>query len=79
MLIIDMKTINELYEKFGGSGAVARAIRVKPSAASEMRRRKSIPVRYWPLLIEQAAMAGMLLDNDMLVQMHVAQIADAAA
>ncbi len=36
---------------FGGSGKVALALGVKPSAASEMRRRKSIPVKYWPRLI----------------------------
>lgn len=74
-----MKTINELYEKFGGSGAVAKAIRVKPSAASEMRRRKSIPVRYWPLLIEQAVEVGVKLDNDMLVDLHIQPATEAAA
>ncbi len=68
-----MKTINELYKSFGGSGAVAKAIRVKPSAASEMRRRASIPVKYWPLLIERAVESGMHLDNDMLVQLHIKQ------
>lgn len=66
-----MKTINELYEKLGGSGAVAKAIHVKPSAASEMRRRKSIPVKYWPCLIEQAAASGFPLTNDILVHLHV--------
>lgn len=71
MLTVGMKTINELYEKFGGSGAVAKAIQVKPSAASEMRRRKSIPVKYWPSLIEQATASGLSLTNDILVRLHI--------
>lgn len=71
MLIGFMKTINDLYDTFGGSGAVAKVIRVKPSAASEMRRRKSIPVKYWPYLLKEATATGLNLTNDILVRLHV--------
>lgn len=46
-----METVEHIFVAFGGSGKVALALGVKPSAASEMRRRKSIPVKYWPRLI----------------------------
>nr|DAE48911.1 MAG TPA: hypothetical protein [Caudoviricetes sp.] len=36
-----------------------------------MRRRKSIPVRYWPRLIGVAFEKDIVLTNDMLVNMHV--------
>ncbi|MER8925816.1 hypothetical protein NKJ51_12525 [Mesorhizobium sp. M0134] len=47
-------------------------IDVKHSAASEMRRRQSIPVRYWPQLIAGAKTAGVEIDSDLLVKVHVA-------
>lgn len=47
----DVDPIRKLFEDFGGTTAMARAMGVKQSAASEMKRRKSIPVRYWANLI----------------------------
>ncbi|WP_420703535.1 carph-isopro domain-containing protein [Brucella intermedia] len=66
-----MEHVDDIFEKFGGTMAFARAIEIKPSAASEMRRRKSIPVRYWPRLIGVAFEKDIVLTNDMLVNMHV--------
>lgn len=46
-----MKDIPTLFDDLGGSGKVADLLDVKPSAASEMKRRKSIPVKYWPKFV----------------------------
>ncbi|WP_352824520.1 carph-isopro domain-containing protein [Mesorhizobium sp. M0134] len=67
-----MQNVGDIFTKLGGTGAVARMIDVKHSAASEMRRRQSIPVRYWPQLIAGAKTAGVEIDSDLLVKVHVA-------
>ena len=66
-----MQNVDDIFTALGGSGSVARILDVKPSAASEMRRRGSIPVRYWPRLIEGAEALGVSIDSDMLVQLHI--------
>lgn len=68
-----MQNVSDIFTKLGGTGAVARMIDVKHSAASEMRRRQSIPVRYWPQLIAGATSAGVELDSDLLVKIHVSE------
>lgn len=79
VLIADMDSVDAIFEKLGGTTAVARAIDVKPSAASEMRRRASIPVRYWPRLIAAAAGEGIIITNDELVAIHAAPATGEAA
>ena len=49
--ITPMMDIGRIFDALGGSGKVATALGIKPSAASEMKRRGSIPVRYWPKLL----------------------------
>lgn len=67
-----MNTFGDIFEKLGGTGAVARAIEVGHSTASEMRRRKSIPVKYWPALIAfSKTVENAELDTDMLVRLHI--------
>jgi hypothetical protein len=66
-----MQNVDDIFTKLGGTGAVARIIDVKHSAASEMRRRGSIPVRYWPQLIDGAAALDVAIDSDLLVRVHV--------
>lgn len=46
-----MTDLDTIFKDLGGTGKVAEFLGVKPSAASEMRRRKSVPVRYWPKLV----------------------------
>lgn len=67
-----MQNVGDIFTLMGGTGAVARILDIKHSTASEMRRRGSIPVRYWPALIEGAAAIGADLDSDILVKAHVA-------
>lgn len=49
---------DDIFKAFSKVANVARALRVKQSTASEMKRRKSIPVEYWPALVEAAAEIG---------------------
>lgn len=65
-----MNSVDDIFKQFGGTGAVARALEVKPSAASEMRRRSSIPVRYWHRLIEAAENKHLPLDSEALIRLH---------
>ena len=66
-----METIDDVFEAFGGTRKTADALSVKPSTASEMRRRASIPVKYWPQLIQAAKVNHIRgLSNDSLVRLH---------
>ncbi len=73
-----MNTIEDIFIRLGGTGALARTIGVKHSAASEMRRRKSIPVKYWPSLVDGAKNVCVDIDNDTLVRLHIEQSERAA-
>lgn len=66
-----MQTVHDIFEALGGTGAVAKVIGVKHSAASEMRRRQSIPVKYWPALMAKASEERIPIDSDVLVCVHV--------
>jgi hypothetical protein len=67
-----MNTIDEIFAGFSGTSAFAVALGLNLSTASEMRRRSSIPVRYWPKLVEAARERGLDgITFDSLVAMHV--------
>lgn len=71
-----MEDIASLFETVGGSGQMAALLGVKPSAASEMKRRGSIPVKYWPQLVSGFRDRGIEgLDYDALVKIHATQAA----
>jgi hypothetical protein len=70
-----MQSISAILDALGGNAAVARGIDAKPSAISEMRRRRSIPVQYWPSLVRFAASQGIELTNDDLVAAHTERAA----
>jgi hypothetical protein len=72
-------TVDELFARFGGSAAVARAIGKGPSTASEMKRRNSIPVEYWPALIESETGRQIGLRSDDLMRVNLAGRSEAAA
>jgi hypothetical protein len=68
-----MNTVDDVFSGFGGPTAFGRAIGVKPSAASEMKRRASIPVVYWEKLVEAARQRGIQISYDRLVSIHTNQ------
>lgn len=50
--------IPSVFAAFGSNVKLASALRVGPSAVSEMKRRNNIPVEYWPSLVEAAREIG---------------------
>lgn len=52
-------SVPDLINRFGGNAAFAAVIGKAPSTASEMKRRGSIPVDYWPAVISAAADKGI--------------------
>lgn len=64
-------TIAALFGLLGGTGAAARAMGVRQSTASEMKRRGSIPVAYWRTLIRAAGERHFILDEALLVSLHL--------
>jgi hypothetical protein len=64
-------TIHGLFDALGGPAEVARIIGRGGSTASEMKRRASIPVDYWPALIESARGKEIGLTSDDLVRLHI--------
>lgn len=71
-----MRNVPSLFDDIGGPGKVAEILGIKPSTASEMKRRKSIPVRYWPRLVDACQSAGIVgVDYNQLVAMHSGEAA----
>jgi hypothetical protein len=76
----NMKDVGAIIDAFGGNAAMARIIEKGASTVSEMRRRGSIPIEYWPALVKAAADADIAardkrevfeLTNDVLVEAHL--------
>lgn len=66
-----MNTVLDIFERIGSPGAFAAMVGVKYSAATEMKRRRSIPVQYWPALVEGCRQGGIEgVDFDLLVALH---------
>ena len=67
----DLTPIEQLFDDLGGTSAVARIISVGQSTASEMKRRRSIPVEYWPAIVGSDRGREKAITNDRLVAAHV--------
>ncbi len=66
-----MQNVPELFEKFGGPTKVAQILGVGFTTASEMKRRGSIPVRYWPMLVDACRDRGIKgVTYETLVKLH---------
>jgi hypothetical protein len=70
VFLANMRTVSDIIEALGGSASIARELGLKASAVSEMKRRQSIPVKYWPGLIRLSQGRGAVLDADALVVAH---------
>lgn len=69
-----MNRVSDLIDRLGGNASVARDLGLKPSAVSEMKRRNSIPPKYWAALIEIGRSRGVEgVSADRLVAIHSAQ------
>lgn len=66
-----METIADLFFTFGGPARVGQAIGVSTEHAAAMKRRGSIPVDYWPSLIECAKARRIRgVTAELLMQLH---------
>lgn len=66
-----MHSVSTLFQQLGGPTKVARILGVGFTTASEMKRRKSIPVKYWPLLVAACQSEGVEgVDYEQLVAIH---------
>lgn len=74
-----MQTVSQIFDAVGGPSAVARLLGVGNSTASEMKRRGSIPVDYWPTLVAAARERGIEgLTYESLALMHAKRKASAS-
>lgn len=71
-----LRTVEDIFVAIGGTTATALALGIKQSTASEMRRRGSIPVKYWKTLVEAAGNRGLALDYQALVDAHGVEAAE---
>jgi hypothetical protein len=62
-----MSSVTTIFEVLGGPTKAARLLDVGISTASEMKRRGSIPVKYWPKLVK----ADVGITYDQLVAAHL--------
>ncbi len=65
-----MDSIESLFAQLGGPSEVGRIIGKSTEHAAAMKRRKSIPVRYWSKLMLAAQQNGVDLDADRLTKLH---------
>jgi hypothetical protein len=65
-----MNTIDELFDAIGGVAEVGRVIGKRTEHASVIKRRGSVPVRYWPALMAAAEEKGIALSYEHLVAIH---------
>jgi len=73
-----MNSVANLIDSFGGNSRFAEIIGKGPSTVSEMKRRRSIPVDYWPAIIAAAPGHGVEgLDSEFLMKIHVGSPASA--
>ena len=85
---VSMKTVRNIFEALGGVAAVGRIIGKGSSTVSEMCRRNSVGVDYWPALIaaapneelaERDRRKPFVLSNDMLAAAHHVDLRENAA
>lgn len=77
-----MKSAREIIDALGGPtqfGRLCGFTRNPASRGSDMRQRSSIPVIYWPRIVEAARARGLQIDNDVLVEVHARATAEASA
>jgi hypothetical protein len=66
-----MDTVSDIFDEIGGPGKVAEWLDVKPSTASEMKRRQSIPAWHWQKLVDACREHGVRgINFDLLVALH---------
>ena len=73
-----METVPDIFEHLGGASRVARILGVGQSTASEMKRRGSIPVRWWPTLLASDEAREIGVTEGLLIRIHAQQANEAS-
>lgn len=76
-----MLTVAEIVDKLGGPtkfGEICGFTVNQASRGSDIRRRGSIPVDYWPKIVEVALERGLPITYETLVEAHTMAPAEAA-
>lgn len=61
-------TIEAIFEQFGGPSAIGRVIGMSRFATSAMLHNRTIPIKYWGMLINSATGRSIGLDADGLMR-----------
>ena len=69
-----MLTIPQLIKALGGPTKVAKKLGIGTSAVTEMTRRETIPIKYWPKLCNMASKTTNLwfISYGTFAEMHLA-------
>lgn len=73
--MIDVTDLSSVFEVFKTNVRLAEILSVGPSTVSEMKRRNSIPVEYWPEIVAAAQAQG---DNNLTLERMAIICAQAA-
>lgn len=65
-----MQTVDDIFAELGGPAEVGRIIGKSTEHAASMKRRRSIPVDYWPPIIEAAREKDKPITYETLVAVH---------
>ena len=65
-----MITLDSIFDDLHGPAELARVIGVSTEHATAMKRRRSIPVRYWPALLTGLRAAGVIVNEADLVRIY---------
>jgi hypothetical protein len=60
--------ILDVFKLFGTNVQLSKILNVSPSGVSEMKRRKRIPVEYWPTLVRAASTPKAKEANDLTME-----------
>jgi hypothetical protein len=66
-----IETIPDLFYVFGGKSSFARLLGVRPSTVSEMSRRNSIPIKYWPTIINSEKGQELMISSYILLRLNL--------
>ena len=69
-----MESVAEIIDALGGStafGVICGFTKNPGARGSDMRQRESIPVVYWPRIVEAAQARGIPIDSNVLMRVHL--------
>lgn len=73
-----MKTVADIIDALGGNAVVARFLDAKPSTISEIKRRNSLPPKFFRAIVTLAEQKGIdWVTADFLADLHAAPAPDA--